>query len=212
VTNASDNVIRVSRLLFGEADPHGALRDAMRVEAVVKKISRALKLVPPMLRDGALDELNNVIANALDMDLTNVLELGWRKYDVLTEAARLSLDLPGEEEIVSLAEHRITSIHRPSVAILVDDSNLAEIHLKLELALELQAVCGVVSVGRLIALRSGRAKIKATLWCEGVLVKSSMQELDLQLELGLGSGLVLVEPPGLVRLPEASEPTQLLVQ
>jgi hypothetical protein len=197
-------------LLFGNGEVHGALRDAMRAEAAVEKIGNALKLVPPTLRDGAFDEFNNVVASALELDLANVLELGWRKYEALAEAARRSLDVPGEEQIVSLAEHRITSIHRPNVEIVVDNVEVSEIDLKIELTIELEAVCGVVSAGRLIALRSGRAAIRAALWCEGVLMKSSMKELDLQVQLGLGSGLVLVEPPGLVRIPDASEPTQLI--
>jgi len=209
VTNASESTISVGQVLFGDTEFHNALRNAVRVEAAMKRIGHALELVTPMLRDAAFDELTNVIASALDLNLTDVLVLGWRKYEALAEAARRSLENPGEEQIVTLAEHRIRSIHQPSVEIVVDSAKVAEIHLKIELAIELEAVCGVVSIGRLIALRSGRATIKAALWCEGVRVKWSTQELDLHLQAGLGSGLVLAEPPVLVRLPDAPEPRQV---
>jgi hypothetical protein len=143
-------------LLFGNGEVHGALRDAMRAEAAVEKIGNALKLVPPTLRDGAFDEFNNVVASALELDLANVLELGWRKYEALAEAARRSLDVPGEEQIVSLAEHRITSIHRPNVEIVVDNVEVSEIDLKIELTIELEAAASCPPADSSLYVRAER--------------------------------------------------------
>jgi len=106
--------------------------------------------------------------------------------------------------------HQITSTHRPSVDVVVDGVKVMEIHLEVEITMELEAVCAIVSTGRLIALRSGRANVKAELRCEGVPVTSMITEIDLHLQLGLGSGFVLLEAPAVVRLPDAPHNSEVV--
>jgi hypothetical protein len=60
-----------------------------------------------------------------------------------------------------------------------------------ELSAEFHAVQAVVSAGKLIALRSGKADLSAELWCEGVPMRTARRTIDL--EMDLGTGLLLAE-------------------
>jgi hypothetical protein len=56
---------------------------------------------------------------------------------------------------------------------------VGEIHREIDLTIDSDAVCGVVSAGRLTVLRSGKADLKAA---------SATRQIDLGIEVGIGSG------------------------
>lgn len=140
------------------------------------------------------DEVGRTADRLLDLDLGDVLGAAWRKHSALVAAGRRTAAAPGTEELVELATHKVTSVHRPYVEVLVDDVELTKVDLELRLSFLVKGVLGVVRDGRLVALRTGSCEAAATLSCEGVKVASRKATLDAPVLVRLGPGLALASP------------------
>jgi hypothetical protein len=95
---------------------------------------------------------------------------------------------------VELATHRITSVHRPSVDLLVDGVRVAVVLLELEVELLVRALVATVRLGRLIALRSGSFDVTVTLAMGGRQVAGHRTSLGSPLFVRLGDGVALPMP------------------
>jgi hypothetical protein len=191
------------RQVLYEAGGEEDLRRAADETGADGAMDRQLHELPPGLRAAARDQAITILAGILEMPLVDVLVAGWRRWETLAAAARRTLEAPGETEIVELADHEITSTHRPHIDVDVDGYRVARIDLEIELALQLHGVTAVVRAGRLTALRSGRAEVGAKVSIEGVQVTEASRPVELPIELALGEGISLVEPSDLVTLPPA---------
>lgn len=206
MSDSTTAVLTTGSILFEEEDAGDAVLGALQDWGGLETVADGLAAIPPGLREAALERLGGVVGEALDLDVTSVLKLGWQRYSSLTDAARRSLDSPGAEEVVELATHRITSSHEPHVEIIFDDVPIATIALRIDLKLDLHAVQAVIAGGRLVALRSGRVDLQADLSCEGVPVKSATRSVDLNLVMELGAGIALVQPSEPVVIPDSPMP------
>jgi hypothetical protein len=207
MSDSTTGVLTTGSILFEEEDAGDAVRTALHDWGGLQTVTDGLAAIPAGLRGAALERLGGVVAEALDLDVTSVLKLGWQRYSSLTDAARRSLDTPGTEEVVELATHRITSSHEPHVEIIFDDVPIATIALRIDLKLDLHAVQALIAGGRLVVLRSGRVDLQADLSCEGVPVRSATRSVDLNLVTDLGAGIALVHPSEPVVIPDAPMPS-----
>jgi len=203
MTTTTTRPLTLGELLFGEDDAAVGLQEALRDTGALGAVAAVLSKLSNGLREASCNEVANVAAGVLELDVIEVLVAGWGKYEVLTDAARRTLEAPGTEEIVDLGVHRITSTHRPRIDVFVDGVKREGVGLEIDLSIELHAVRAVVASGRLMALRSGRADLDAELNCQGVRVASANRQIDLSLTVGLGTGIALIQPPELLHLPEA---------
>ena len=203
MTTTTTRPLTLGGLLFGEDDAAVGLQEALRDSGALGAVAAVLSKLSNGLREASCNEVANVAADVLELDVIEVLVAGWGKYEVLTDAARRTLEAPGTEEIVDLAVHRITSTHRPRIDVFVDGVKREGVGLEIDLSIELHAVRAVVASGRLMALRSGRADLDAELSCQGVRVASANRQIDLSLTVGLGTGIALIQPPEVLHLPEA---------
>jgi len=108
-------------------------------------------------RSAAGAELTDLAKGLLELDLGGLALAGWAKHRDLVAAATRTSEHPGSTELVELATHRITSVHRPSVDLLVDGVRVAVVRLELEVELLVRALVATVRLGHLIGLRSGRS-------------------------------------------------------
>ena len=157
-------------------------------------------------RGAVATELASAVAGVLDFDLVGVIVSGWKKYDALVEAGRRTAADPSTEEVVELATHRITSVHRPTVDLLLDGVRIGTLHVEATFECVLQGVVATVSRGRLVGLRSGRFDATATVSADGVEIARKEGVLDLHLETSLGAGIPLVTEES----PRLDEPTIVL--
>jgi hypothetical protein len=186
--------VTVRAVLFGEGEIETELNRSLRDSGSIETVAAALGKLPKAIGDAALERLGHVVAKLLDLDVLDVIMLGWQEHHALQEAARRTLQEPGAEEVVRLATHRMGSKYEPRVEVIVDDAHVATVHLEIDLSLELHAVNAVISSGRLAALTSGDADVAAKLSCEGVLVRSESRQIDLHLTFPLKEGIQLVDP------------------
>ena len=144
--------LTVRSLLFDEAADGADLLaraiDEDTMAAALPQLSRAG-------RSAAGAELTDMAKGLLELDLGGLALAGWAKHRDLVAAATRTSEHPGSTELVELATHRITSVHRPSVDLLVDGVRVAVVRLELEVELLVRALVATVRLGHLIGLRSG---------------------------------------------------------
>ena len=196
----STSLPSVGALLFPGTESATQVQRLLEERAALKPAVETLGGVPSGLVGAASDEVGSIVAGLLEMDVFDLLVAGWRKHAALMAAARQTLETPGEEQVVELATHRVTSTHRPRIELVVDDVVVGSVDVQIDVSFVLHAVRAVVSAGRLTAVRSGLVDLGAELSCEGVPIKSVSRQIDLALEADLGPGVQLIE---YVVLPEA---------
>lgn len=156
-------------------------------------LGRALAGLPQMARDAAAREVTTATAGLLNINLIDdVLLPGWREYQDLTSAARRTLAAPGSTELVHLASHRVSAAQQPSVAIWVDGSRVATLHLRLSLVLDIEALLARIRGGRLVAILTGSCDVTATLAIDGTDVACRQAHLDLPGEVALTQAVRLL--------------------
>jgi hypothetical protein len=149
-------------------------------------------------------ELARSVQGLLDLDLGDLLLTGWRKWTVLTAAARRTHDRPGTSEVVGLAEHTTTVHQRPTVDLLVREIRLATLHVDLAVEFTVHGLAATVRGGRLVALTGGSCTVTATLAVEEHTVAKRTGEIRLPLLVRVGSGIPLLRTAAdgpLVHLP-----------
>jgi hypothetical protein len=142
-------------------------------------LGRALADLPETITTAATQEAGTTMAALLKVDLIGVLLRGWREHRDIVSAARRTLAAPGSTELVGMSAHEVTLDQRPSVNVLVDGHHVASLQLGLSIVFDVNAVLLGISGGRLVAVRSGRCDITATLAVQGtdLLVRHTRLEL-----------------------------------
>lgn len=184
--------LSVRRLLFGETpseEPSDTLQRRLAPDVVGDLLSDA----STTLQGTAKAEVGRAINGALSMDAIDAVVMGWRKHGLLIQAARRTLASPESPEVVELARHRVAASYQPNIDVFVDNLKVGRIDLSLKLTADVIGVHGVVSRGRLIALRSGHVDLAAVLRCQGVDLAVGERRLNLATEVSLGEGIRLVD-------------------
>jgi hypothetical protein len=174
--------LTVARLLFGEdQDPGEALARALDDKGVPGSLDTALRLVSDAGREAAEGQVAAVAQGLLDLDLGDLMAAGWQKQGELAAAAERTAASPGSSEVVQLASHRITSVHRPFLDLLVNDALVATINFELDIELVIRALVATVRDGHIVSLGSGSCEATATLAAEGLRLASGRARFDLPL-------------------------------
>lgn len=150
-----------------------------------------LDRLPAATRAAVGREVTATTAGLLDVNLIGALVAGWRAHHDLRSAARRTLDVPGSKEVVGLADHEVTATQKPTVAVLVDGSLVATLHLGLTLVFNVTGLLAGVSGGRLVALHTGRCDVTATLAIEGADALTKRITLELPGAVPLSPGIWL---------------------
>jgi hypothetical protein len=179
--------------LFGEGSETGAvLAQSLRQHGVLESAAGAVVGLSGAGRRAVGREIVNVVSGLLDVDLGEVVVGAWAKHARLTAAAKRTAAAPGSEEIVELAAHRVTSMHRPYIEVLVDDRRVATLHLEFTIELVVGALAAVVRRGDLVALHAGQCAATAQLHIEGHEVIVRRGQLNLRAVLPVDDGISLL--------------------
>ena len=186
-----DGVLTAADLLFGSSgNAHEAL--TRHVMSAGRTMVRALERLPRVTREAAVREAAVAAAGLLKVDLMEVLVAGWREHRDVFSAARRTLDMPGSQELVGLAPHRITTVQQPSVSILVDGHRVHTLQLGLSIFFEVTGLVAGVHAGRLAALHAGRCHIGVALTIHELEVLTKRTHLELPGVKALNRGFRLL--------------------
>lgn len=158
----------VRTLLLGPGRPSAeqVLADAVEHRGLGSVVADAVGGLSSAGRHAVCEEAGHVADALLDLDVTDVLAMAWKKHTALRDAARRTVERPGTEELVPLATHTVSSTHRPRVDVLIDEVKVTDVEIELALTLVVTGVLAVVRDGRLVALHGGTVDATAALSCE----------------------------------------------
>jgi hypothetical protein len=180
----------VSAFLFGEdQDTEQALAQALHEHGVLGSMDTALQLVSEAGREAAGDQVAVVANGLLDLDLGDLVVAGWRKQGQLAAAAERTAANPGSSEVVQLASHRIGSVHRPFVDLIINDVHLATVNFELDIEFLVRGLVATVRAGHIVSLHSGSCDATATLAAEGI--RLAHRQTNFQLPLVIRWPLLL---------------------
>jgi hypothetical protein len=173
--------LTAGRFLFGAEESVDSIAQALDQDGGLGSVGTALQRVPPAGRQAAVREVAAATKGLLDLDLGSQIIAGWRKHAELAAAAERTLASPGTAEVVELATHHITSVHRLAVDLLVNDVHAATIQFELRITFTVQALVVTVRNGRVASLHSGACDITATLTCEDLQLATRRDRIELPL-------------------------------
>ena len=81
--------------------------------------------------------------------------------------ALVAIAVPGSEEVVVLATHRVAWSYDPHLDLLVDGVRVTTLDFALGVTFDLDGIVAVVRQGELVALRAGECTITASLTLQG---------------------------------------------
>jgi hypothetical protein len=192
-TSVTVTPLTLRTVLFGGwgIDPVAALAQSMETAGVSGKALGGVEGLSVAAQREVGRQMATVAATALDVDVIDLVVGGWRAHSRLVSAAKRTLATADSEEIVDLVSHRIRSVHRPYVAVLVDGVQVARLDFEVTVLFDIKALVGVIRAGRLVALRGGQCEIMATLAAEGIPLAQQRMPLDLSIRLPLRTGIQL---------------------
>ena len=171
-----------SAFLFGaDQDTGQALAQALDDQGVLGATDIGLRLVTQAARKAAEDQVAVVADGLLDLDLGDMVIAGWRKHRELAAAAEHTAANPGSSEVVKLATHRISSVHRPYVELLLNGTHLTNVNFELTIEFVVTALVATVRDGQVVSVRAGECDVVATLAAEGIRLASRREHLELPL-------------------------------
>jgi len=166
-TTIDADPMTASVFLFQRQDTSQALAEALDDHGVLRSGDVVRRLATRIARAAAKDQLGVVADGLLNLDLGDLVIAGWRKHERLAAAAQRTAANPGSSERIQLATHRISSVHRPSVELLVNDTHLTNVNFELDIEFVITALEMTVRQGQVVSLHSGNCDISATLTAEG---------------------------------------------
>lgn len=165
---------------------HKALRsDAERLGAAVPKLAR----------DVVETEIANLMDRTVGTNLTTIVTQAWRTSTKLMQAAHRTVDAPGSVEVVTLGVHTIHYNDVIDIGVVVDEVLTITVAVRFEADLAVTELAAGVEGGRVVNLRSGKSELTLRLLVQGQQVARKVIDVNLEAQLQLGDGIVLVEPP-----------------
>lgn len=165
----------------------GALVDAKPGE----ELGAALGRMPDSAKKAVLERVGTAAGGLLELDITDIIGMAWRKHTALREAAAATLAEPGSMREVQMASHTVSFGHEPAVELWLAERKIATVALRIGLELRLRAVTACVRQGRLTAVGAGSCDAEGTLTIMDSVVARRQVTINLPLALRLGRGLNL---------------------
>lgn len=148
-------------------DIAAVIAESLRERDIARSALEGVRRLSDSALEAVHSEIDKVAVGFLDLELGELLVSGWRKYTELVKAADRTLAAPDSKEVVTLATHQVSSVHHPSIELLVDEVKVYTFVFELTVEFNLVGVVAVVQRGELVALRSGECTVTVTFTLEG---------------------------------------------
>lgn len=195
-------LLTVGNILLGNSpdaedpiDPGEVLARSFKEHGVVGSGVKGFRHLSGAAMRAVSTQLAEVLLTSLDLlDVKELLVNGWCKHKDLKEAAARTHAVPGSEELVTLATHRIDSTHQPSIDLIVKEATVHTCVFDVTVEFELNGVIAAVRQGMLVALRGGTCVITATLALGAIpLLPPQQRRIELARFINLKPGVRLLD-------------------
>lgn len=180
--------------LLGDTQRAAAAADALREAA--RSSSRVLQRLNAAAQTLLTQRMVTALRDLLDDDLVAMLAAGWREYRVLREAAAQTVQPPGSERVVALAEHQVVFERKATLEVRTENQVLLSVPCDARVVFDVTGLAGIVRVGVLTALSVERVIVQGTLIIAEHEIHESKVPLTDSLLVQLGRGVpLLMEHP-----------------
>jgi hypothetical protein len=116
----------------------------------------------------------------LDIGLGDILVGAWNKSFALRQQLEKSAKTPGKEIFTQLSEHKITSTHKPYIALMKNGQEIGRLPFTVSIEIILQGAVVRILDGAVQEIQVGKVKGKGTLKCfEAILVQKELTGLSI---------------------------------
>ena len=183
--------------LFGVKDiPQDRLTELVEskeFEPVKESISKTLKGLP--VPDNFFEKMIEQLSALLKIDTLAILLSSWGASKELLKYVNRDEYPPDEIVLLPLAEHTITSTHKPSLKPSIKNVPLAEIQFNINLALKLKGVILKLQNGRIMEVTIGGCNANGTVKFQDFKIVEKKGEFpELLGSFDLGEGIPINEP------------------
>ncbi len=155
----SEKMVTIESLLFGSSGGAGAAAlESLESEGQTMAVKDALAEAAKVPWESVVEEVGEQIGKLSDIGLDDILLRAWAKYRHLRQYRDAEKYPPDETILVPLAEHSVTSTHKPYVEILVGERRVGRITFEIQLKLDLEGVVLKVRDGKIWEVKSGRCR------------------------------------------------------
>jgi hypothetical protein len=118
------------------------------------------------------------LAGLLDIGLPDILVGAWNTSYGLRQHIEKSAKAPGKDVFLQLAEHKISSTHKPYIGLLKDGREVARLPFAVSLELVVQGAVVRILDGTIQEVQTGKIKGKGTVKCgTAILVQKELQPI-----------------------------------
>jgi hypothetical protein len=154
-----------SELQSGKWDESAkALEGGAAYAAIMKRLATSGSLLNSV---GAFRMVAARIPDLLRLDLGVIIVGGWKKMAELRRYTDRAKYPPGEGVLVEVTRHTVTSTHKPSLDIVVNDKKIDAVPFELKLTITLDGALLTIRDGKIEAMSPGACKAGGELKCEG---------------------------------------------
>ncbi len=195
-------LLTVGSILLGDPpesdtpiDPAEVLTRSFKENGVVGSGVKGFRHLSGAAVRAVSSQLAETLLTSLDLlDVKELLVNGWCKHRDLKEAAARTHAVPGSEELVTLATHRIDSAHQPSIDLIVKEVTVHTFVFDVTVEFDLNGVIAAVRQGMLVALRGGTCLITAKLALGDIpLMPPQQRRVELARFINLKPGVRLLD-------------------
>ena len=179
----SGDVLTVGEFLF----PPDAKPAPAASHGTLDKIKKELKSV-----DGAAvnEALLGKVAQMLDEPMFKVLADAWSKCAEILKYRDKKKYPPGETYLVALAQHSISSVHRPSIDVVVNGMRFGTLEFLVTLAIDVESFQLEIEDATIKKMRAGKLQASGEVALEGVpLYQKKLAPVTLPLTIDLKDGV-----------------------
>lgn len=152
-------------------------RSGMEAAATFTSLKETLaKEAEDVCWPAAYDTVVDKVGDLLNVHLSDIMIGAWKKFSILLKYCDPTKYKPDETFLVPLAEHTITSTHKPYIEVLVNEKEVTKIHFSITLSLMLEGFVLKVQSGKVMEIQTGTCRGKGEIQCEGVTVKEKQTE------------------------------------
>lgn len=155
--------------LFRVSDFNNEKLERIEIQDKVAELKKKIAKKEPRLKwRKVMEEVLDSSNKLLNVNLKDILENAWRKYDELEKY--LDAEKFGTEEtfLIPLAQHTIISDHHPAIEIRLGEVFTGKIDFDVHLELVLSGVLLKINQGKILGVKAGKCSSSGYFACEGI--------------------------------------------
>jgi len=155
--------------LFRHQDFHEEKVSKIEIKEKISELKNSIIKKDPRIKwKNVLDEVMGTSSKLLNINLKEILEGAWKKYNEVEKYLDEDTFNTDETFLIPLVEHTVDSEHYPNIEIRIGDTYVGKIDFELRFRLVLSGIILKISQGKIQGVKAGKCKSSGIFSCEGI--------------------------------------------